>query len=176
VNAPPTGFSGPPEFNDVFAQNGRFVWRVLARLGVQRRDVPDAGQEVFLVVHRRLQEFDATRSSLQSWLYGICLRVASDYRRRHPNRREASVEALQQVAAVGEPESAVATQRAWQRLAGVLDGIDEAKREVFVLYELEELAMPEVAALVGCPLQTAYSRLHSARRLVLAAFEQGPKS
>lgn len=170
MNAPQPAFSSGLEFNDVFVQHGRFVWRVLLRLGVQRRDVPDAGQEVFLVVHRRLQDFDAQRSSLSSWLYGICLRVASDYRRRHPNRRETEPTDLQDLAAAGEPETALATQRDWQALARVLDGIDEAKREVFVLYELEELAMPEVAELVGCPLQTAYSRLHAARRIVLAAF------
>jgi RNA polymerase sigma-70 factor (ECF subfamily) len=60
-------------------------------------------------------------------------------------------------------------------LARVLDGLDSAKREVFVLYELEELAMPEVAGLVGCPLQTAYSRLHAARRIVFEAFGQEPE-
>lgn len=160
----------------MFAQHGRFVFRVLLRLGVQRRDVPDVGQEVFLVVHRRLPEFEAERSALQSWLYGICLRVASEYRRRHPNRREASTANLEDLQAPGEPESALATQRAWRRLASVLDGLDQAKREVFVLYELEELAMPEVAELLGCPLQTAYSRLHAARRLVFAAFGQEPLS
>lgn len=148
------------------------MWRVLLRLGVQRRDVPDSGQEVFLVVHRRLQDFDPRLGSLQSWLYGICLRVASDYRRRYRNRKEAGADGLEQLVAPSEPESDVATQRAWQRLARVLDGIDEAKREVFVLYELEELSMSEVAALVGCPLQTAYSRLHAARRLILTAYEE----
>jgi len=170
VNAPQHASSGAPDFADVFAKNARFVWRVLLRLGVQRRDVADAAQEVFLVVHRRLQDFDAVRSSLPSWLYGICLRVASAYRRRHPNRREAEPDGLEVVAAVGEPESDLVTRRAWQRLANVLDELEPMKRQVFVLYELEELPMAKVAELVGCPLQTAYSRLHSARRLVFAAF------
>jgi RNA polymerase sigma-70 factor, ECF subfamily len=170
VSVPQRGSFGAPEFQEVFAQHARFVWRVLVRLGVNRRDAPDSGQEVFLIVHRRLPDFDAQRSSLQSWLYGICLRVASDYRRRHPSRKEVGADELEELAAAGEPETAVATRRAWQRLALILDGIDEAKREVFVLYELEELPMSEVAALVGCPLQTAYSRLHAARRAVLAAY------
>jgi RNA polymerase sigma-70 factor (ECF subfamily) len=74
--------------------------------------------------------------------------------------------------AQGGPETDLIARRAWERLARVLSAMDAPKREVFVLYELEELPMPEVAALVDCPLQTAYSRLHAARRLVLSAFEE----
>ena len=57
-------------------------------------------------------------------------------------------------------------------LDAILDELDESKRAVFVLYELEELPMAEVAAAVGCPLQTAYSRLHSARATVESAVKR----
>lgn len=172
MNARNRGAPNPPEFEKIFAQQSVFVWRVLARLGVQTRDVPDACQEVFLVVHRRLADFDASRSSLRSWVYGICARFASDYRRRHPNRNESSGEALDQMGVSGQQEEDLQTARAWRRLAQVLDAMDAAKREVFVLFELEAMPMAEVAVSLACPLQTAYARLHAARRLVLAAFRE----
>ena len=147
------------------------MWRVLARLGVQERDVPDACQEAFLVVHRRLPDYDPARCALSSWVYGICLRVASDYRRRHPNRRETSDEALQHLALDAPQERNLETSRAWGKLAAALDAMDSGKREAFVLYELEAVPMNEIAKILGCPLHTAYARLHAARRLVLRAFQ-----
>jgi RNA polymerase sigma-70 factor (ECF subfamily) len=67
-----------------------FVWRALRHLGVRRADLPDVCQEVFIVVHRRLPDFDTTKSSLSTWIYGICMRTASQYRRRSPHFREVS--------------------------------------------------------------------------------------
>ena len=172
MNARNRGSPSESEFDEIFAQQSAFVWRVLARLGVQTRDVPDACQEAFLVVHRRIEDFDPSRSSLRSWLYGICARVASDYRRRHPNRNETSGEALDQMGVSGQQEEELQSARAWRRLTQVLDRMDAAKREVFVLFELEAMPMAEVALSLDCPLQTAYARLHAARRLVLAAFQE----
>jgi RNA polymerase sigma-70 factor (ECF subfamily) len=143
-------------------------------LGVAQRDVPDVCQEIFIVVHRRLPDFDAERSSLRTWLYGICVRAASDYRRRHPNRRESELDPAA-FTAPGQPDSELEAQRAWRRLELVLAEMDPLKRQVFVLYELEALPMSEIAAILECPEQTAYSRLHAARRLVVAEFEEGIK-
>ena len=100
--------SGIPEFNDVFAQHNRFVWRVLRRLGVQSRDVADVCQEVFLVVHRRLKDFDPARAALSTWLYGICVRVASAHRRRRPARDEASADLLRSTEPASQPAVAPA--------------------------------------------------------------------
>ena len=174
ANSPPRGLAEVPTFHEVFAQYSPFVWRALARLGVRAGDVPDACQEAFLVVHRRLDTFDANRGSLKSWVYGICVRIASDYRRRRPNNETA--EALASIAVDGEPKGELLARRAWAKLARVLERLDEVQREAFVLYELEGLPMLEVAGALGCPLQTAYSRLHAARRAVLAAFtvEESP--
>ena len=69
-----------------------------------------------------------------------------------------------------EQDTALQDRRAWTKLARVLGELDAPKREAFVLYELEALPMTEVAAILECPLQTAYARLHAARRAVLAAF------
>src|SRR5262245_17651468 len=74
-------------FPEVYQQTAPFVWRLLRRLGVREADVADMCQEVFVVVHRRLVDFDSS-SSLRTWIYGICLRTASQYRRRAPQLRE----------------------------------------------------------------------------------------
>jgi len=157
------------DFGHVFSANSRFVWRVLARLGVRSSEVPDACQEVFLVVHRRLPDFDASRCSFTSWLYGICLRVASDYRRRHRKRGEAPLELVANTPGDAQQAAGVEGGDAWARLARVLSQMGPDKGDVFVLYELEGVPMSEVASLMNCPVQTAYARLHAARRLVLAA-------
>ena len=67
-------------FKEVYDENFRFVWRSLRRLGVREGDVPDAVQDIFLIVHRKLGEFEG-RSKVTTWLFGICLRVARDRRR-----------------------------------------------------------------------------------------------
>src|SRR5262245_7483674 len=69
----------------IFDEHARYVWRTLRHLGVADADLEDVCQEVFVTVHRKLPEFEG-RSKLRTWLYGICLRVASDYRRREIGR------------------------------------------------------------------------------------------
>jgi len=160
-----------PTLRQVFDEHARYVWRVLRHLGVPDPELDDLCQEVFLVVHRQLPSFEA-RSKLSTWLYGICVRTASDYRRRARVRYErASADpAASLVASRGlEPDARVAAKH---DLLQLLATLDEDKRTVLVLYEIEGLGMSEVAEIVGCPLQTAYSRLHAARALVLAAANQ----
>lgn len=159
----------PPVFADVYRDHARFVFRVLRRLGVAAKDVEDVCQDVFVVVHRKLPEF-AHRSSVRTWLYGIALRCASDYRRRAHVVREApnAIETVELTIDADQPD-AIAQRQARAVLDRIIDGLDDDKRAVFVLYELEELTMAEVAEVVGCPLQTAYSRLSAARAAVEAA-------
>src|SRR5262245_60611662 len=154
---------------ETFERYAPFVWRVVRRMGVAEADAEDVCQEVFLVVHRRLTEFEG-RASLRTWIYGICLRCAAAYRNRAYHRRE--VRAAEPVEATRDAEQAqeLELSRALHTLDQVLNGLPDKQREVYVLYELEELTMPEVAAAIGCPVQTAYSRLHAARREVRAAF------
>ncbi len=160
-----------PTLRQVFDEHAPFVWRTLRHLGVPESDIEDSCQDVFVAVHRKLDGFEG-RSSLRTWIYGICLRVASDRRRRAHVRRELPVAELPSRAV--EPTQMDDYERAQARalLAALLDELDEDKRAVFVLYEIEGLAMKEIAEAVGCPLQTAYSRLHAARRLVVAAAQR----
>jgi RNA polymerase sigma-70 factor, ECF subfamily len=152
----------------VFRDHGPYVHRILRRLGVQSADVDDAFQEVFVVVHRKLAEFEH-RSEVRGWVYGICLRVAAKYRRlRNASREVAEEEAAEPIDSL-TPAECVSAKQAREVLTAILDQLDGDKREVFVLYELEELTMAEVAQLLDCPLPTAYSRLHAAREAVQAA-------
>jgi RNA polymerase sigma-70 factor (ECF subfamily) len=159
--------SGVPPLAEIFRQHAPFVWRGLRRLGVPECDVEDVCQEVFVVVHRKLADFEG-RSSLRTWIYGICARTASDYRRSGRVRREVVTDAPPDAPHEGGQHEAVALKQARATLDRILDGLDDDKRAVFVLYEIEELTMAEVAEALGCPLQTAYSRLHAARKVVEA--------
>ncbi|HEY8075290.1 MAG TPA: RNA polymerase sigma factor [Labilithrix sp.] len=160
-----------PSLTEIFRQYAPFVWRALRRLGVAESDVEDVCQEVFVVVHRRIGDFEG-RSSLRTWIYGICARTASDYRRSGRVRREVVTDAPPDAPQDGSQADVVALKQARKKLDRILDTLDDDKRAVFVLYEIEELTMAEVAEAVGCPLQTAYSRLHAARKIVEAGVEK----
>ncbi len=148
-----------------------FIGRSLRYLGIVDSDVEDAAQEVFVVVHRRLDDFEG-RSSLQTWLYGICVRIAHAHRRKASRRKERVVDEPPAPSIPPPQDDDMERQEARHRLQRILEGLDEAKRSVFVLYEIERLSMKEVAEALGCPLQTAYSRHQAARKHVLGAFER----
>ncbi|HKO48658.1 MAG TPA: RNA polymerase sigma factor [Polyangiaceae bacterium] len=168
--------SSLPSVRQVFDEHGRYVWRALRHLGIAESEIPDVSQEVFLTVHKKLPEFEG-RANLRTWLYAICLRVASDHRRRAYVRREQpSAEPFaDRQAQNGPTEDTRLEQRA--TLRALLTLLDPDKRDVLVLYEIEGFTMKEVAEILNCPLQTAYSRLHAARARLLEAFlaEQGTR-
>jgi RNA polymerase sigma-70 factor (ECF subfamily) len=139
--------------------------RVLRSLGVREADLDDVCQEVFIVAHRRLDGFEG-RSSLRTWLCGIALRVASDHRSKAYRRRELPTAAPPVQAQSAPQEAALERKRAWQFIEGLLTELPDDQREVFVLYEIAELSVPEVAVALGCPAPTAYSRLYAAREQI----------
>ncbi len=157
-----------PSFAEVFRAYSSFVWRVLLRMGVSEADVEDVAQEVFLGIHRNLPRFEG-RCSLRTWVYGICHRRAVDYRRRAYTRYEIATEEPPDAGSEAPQDEGLDLAQAKASLAQVLDSLDDDKRAVFVLFEIEQIPMEEVAEIVGCPLQTAYSRLYAARRKIDAA-------
>jgi len=165
-----------PSMRQVFDEHGRYVWRALRHLGIADAELPDVSQEVFVTVHKKLPEFEG-RSTLRTWLYAICLRVASDHRRRAYVRHEQP--SAEPMAERPHPSGTEENTRLEQRatLRALLAVLDSDKRDVLVLYEVEGFTMKEVAEIVDCPLQTAYSRLHAARARLLEAFlaEQGAR-
>jgi len=152
-----------PPLSELFRQHAPFVFRVLRRLGVAEAEVEDVCQEVFIAVHRGLPEFEA-RSSLKTWIYAIAVRRAASHARVGFRRYERPTDSLPERTGSADPAAEVERLRARELLDALLARLSDDKREVFVLYELEELSMREVAEIVGCPLQTAYGRLHAARR------------
>jgi RNA polymerase sigma-70 factor (ECF subfamily) len=169
---PPHAF----KFEEVYETHVDFVWRMVCRLGVRQQAAEDVVQEVFLVVHRRLPEFEG-RSSLKTWLVGI-IRFALLERRRsmqhnpldHAPAPEASTDfdAIEDVRLEGPHERAAHAQ-ALRLLYRLLDGLDEDKREVFVLVELEQMPVVEAAAALSINVNTVYSRLRLAREKFDAA-------
>jgi len=159
--------------DDVHQQHADFVWRSLQRLGVRSRDLEDALQEVFIVVHRKLGTFDAS-ARLTTWLYGICLRVAAAHHRRAHVRHElATMEAIDEaVEASDDPEAALAARQAEERLTQALDALSVEKRAVLVMFEVEGIPATEIAEMIGVPVGTVYSRLSSARADFAKAVER----
>jgi RNA polymerase sigma-70 factor (ECF subfamily) len=135
-------------------------------LGVPERHAEDACQEVFVVVSRRLPECDSS-ANLRAWLYSIAWRVASAHRRKAQNRREVPVEdAGATLVESREPSTSIDERRRWDRLRQALDALPPEQRDVFVLFEIEQLRMREVAEALGCSINTAFSRLYAARKRV----------
>jgi RNA polymerase sigma-70 factor (ECF subfamily) len=160
-----------PSLREVFDAHAPFVWRTLRYLGVGEADLEDVCQEVFLVVHQKLSTFEG-RSSLETWIYGICIRTASSHRKRAYVRREVPVSETPDATVEPRQVADLEEQRARELLSRALDALDDEKRQVFVLFEIEERPMQEIANVVGCPLRTAYSRLHAAREEMAKTWER----
>jgi RNA polymerase sigma-70 factor (ECF subfamily) len=157
-------------FEDVYERCFDFVWRNVRRLGVSDAGVDDVVQEVFLVVHRRLAEFEQ-RSSLKTWLFGIMIRVARDHRRtlrrKSPHTRSAAASVDADTVAdehTASPHEAINRTQEVLLLYKLLDELDDDKRAVFVLAELEQMSAPVIAELLAANVNTIYARLRAARR------------
>lgn len=171
VAAPPVApsVSEIPSFTRVYEDYFDFVWCSARRLGVPDATLDDAVQEVFVIVYRRLSEFEG-RSSIKTWLFGIVRNVSREARRsvRRKSPHDARPGALADpdllTAAADEQPDRMAEKSDENRvLYELLGKLDDEKREVFVLAELEQFTVPQIAEAVGCNVNTAYSRLRLAR-------------
>jgi RNA polymerase sigma-70 factor (ECF subfamily) len=147
------------EFGAIYATHFRAVWRTLARLGVHPAFLDDATQEVFIVAWRRFGEFEG-RSTHRTWLLGIALRVAADARKKQRPMEEVSV---QLEAMAPSPERVTAAREVTKRIEGLLRELNDERREVLVLVDLEGYSMPEVAEATQVNVNTLYTRLRAAR-------------
>lgn len=160
---------GAASLREVFEQHGAFVCRSLRYLGVREADLDDSVQEVFLVVCKRLDDYEE-RGRTRAWLYSICTRVVNSQRRKLRRSRESTPLSEQAAAPQVEPIDREALAVGWR----LLDTLPPQQREVFVLYEVEDMPMSEIAQALDCPLQTAYSRLYKARERILAEVQRLP--
>ncbi len=151
-----------------------FVWRNLRRLGVSEADAEDRTQEVFVVAHRRFDEFEDRGHGPRAWLFQIVLRVASDarrHKRRHPEDPDGGM-AMGRASIDATQQDTVLRREQLSRLDAALDTIDVGRRAVLVLHEIEEMTAPEIAQVLGIPLNTVYSRLRVARTELEAALRR----
>ena len=151
-------------FASLFEKHAAFVARALRRLGIPDRDVDDGLQEVFLIARSKLDAIEPGKE--KSFLLGVARRRASTLRRsldRASRRNEKSLEWVETSEA--PPDSVERTEQAHARamLDEVLDALPLDLRTVFVLHELEEMEIPEIAELLGIPVGTGASRLRRAR-------------
>ena len=125
----------------------------------------DVAQEVFLIVHRRLDTFDRS-TRFTTWLFGICMRVAANYRRRRRWTLEVpAVDSNDDGPSMVVAADDLLARREERHLAEwALGRLDIEKRATFVMFEVEALSCEEIAKIMNVPVGTVYSRLHAARR------------
>ena len=157
----------PPAFEEVYSEHFPFVWRTARRLGIDNAAIDDVCQEVFVVVHRRLPEFEG-RSTLRTWLYGILSNTVRTHQRtrirKRDNVRDADVDVDHISTAVANPQEQAGRVEAAAVAQQLIAQLDEEKRMVFVLTEIEEMSVKEVAETLGVNVNTTHARLRAARR------------
>jgi RNA polymerase sigma-70 factor (ECF subfamily) len=167
-----TQVEAPRDFETLYNEHFDFVWRSLRRLGVDASWVEDAAQDTFIVVHRRLSDLLPT-ASCKAFLFGIALRVAHDYRRRARRKGAEQLNVEGMVSRDAGPFDQTARAEAARLVETFLGTLDEDKRAVFSLSELEDMTAPEVSEALGIKLNTVYSRLRAARDRFIAYLAAG---
>ena len=138
------------------------IFRLLKRFGVPTAQLDDAAQEVFWVAARRLADIEPLRE--HAFLYGVALRVASNILRRQRSLATSHDESLLELSdEAPSPEQLLEQRQARALLDVALARLPLELRTVFVLFELEGLAVRDIAELEEIPLGTASSRLRRAR-------------
>jgi RNA polymerase sigma-70 factor, ECF subfamily len=156
------------------------VSRWLLALGAPPSDNEDLAQEVFLVVQRRLHDFD--HRNVAGWLFRIASRQVAAHKRRRwwksvlTGRREDELEGLAHDD--GGPAAVLEKKERQRALERLLRRMNEKRRTTFVLFEIEGYSGEEIARLQGIPVATVWTRLHHARKefFALVAEHRGKES
>ncbi len=166
VLAAASGPAGVPalDFARVYDEYFAFVWRNVLNRGVPASSVDDVVQEVFIVVHRKLREFEG-RSSVRTWLAGITRRVVSDHVRKRGNAPAGEALDADVASALDGPAELLDAKLAANLVDGIMQQMSEDQREVFMLHEIEEMSGREIAEATGTNENTVHTRLRAARRI-----------
>jgi RNA polymerase sigma-70 factor (ECF subfamily) len=153
----------------LFADHFDFVWRSARRLGADAGAADDLAQEAFLVAARRLPDIEPGKE--KAFLFGTVLRLIADARRKAARRREVPADETLAGAPASDagPDARLDQARARAMLDQVIAGLPDDTRPVFVLYELEQMTMAEIAACLDLAPGTVASRLRRAREAFTAA-------
>jgi RNA polymerase sigma-70 factor (ECF subfamily) len=159
----PTSSPPSPDLSAVFDEHFDYLWSTLRRLGVRDADREDLVHEVFLKVHMRLGDYDASRP-FRPWLFGFAYRVAIDYHRLARHRVEVLGRLGDTPAANVPADEAIAESEEREFLLTALDTLDLERRAVLVMHDVDEVPTHEIARQLDIPLNTVYSRLRLARK------------
>jgi RNA polymerase sigma-70 factor (ECF subfamily) len=171
MSASVTSAEGPARVRDLVTTHFGFVWRSLVRLGVPRADAEDALQQVFLVASRKVDAIEP--GSEKAFLFATALRIASRARRTQTRRREVlAPEPPEQADPAAAVDELLDRARARAELEIILDGMPLDLRAVFLLFELEQITMAEIAVVLDLPPGTVASRLRRAREHFQAAVKR----
>jgi RNA polymerase sigma-70 factor (ECF subfamily) len=160
--AEPPRASDAAEFERLYALYFDFTWRVLRHLGLPAALMDDAVQEVWLVVHQRLYQFEG-RSSLKTWLFGIAMNVWRNQRRAEARRQRQLRDPVPERDGPVDPEAEHLGREAWRRVQRFLATLDEERRAIFVCSLLEHLPAQQTAEATGVDVATVYQRVRSLR-------------
>ena len=155
----------PLRVEDVYEAHFDFVWRTARRLGVLQPHLDDVVQEVFMVVQRRLNDFEG-RSEIRTWLFAITRRTVQSHFRQNSRRPLAFIDEPGELIDPSSrcAESEMLASENSRLLHALLDELDDEKRAVFVLAELEELSGPAIAQALKLDVSTVYARIRTARQ------------
>ena len=160
----------------IYDDHADFVWRVAKRLGVPEGALEDVMHDVFVIVHRRIDDYDG-RAAITSWLYGITRGVASNRRRGRAREARRIKHAQPKPQTLPPTDDAAQRREAAAFVRTFLAELDPDKREMFTLVDVEGIAVKEAANLAGINVNTAHARLRAARlafRRAAAAFARDP--
>jgi RNA polymerase sigma-70 factor (ECF subfamily) len=161
----------PPDFRALFEEHFGYVWNALRHFGIRDSDLEDLAHEVFLRVHERLGECDASRP-LRPWLFAFAYRVAAAHRRLARHRVEVVGANVESVDFACRADDELIRREDRELALAALEAIEIDRRAVFILHEIDGVPIPEVAAAIAIPTGTAYSRLRLARQEFNAAVKR----
>lgn len=172
ADRPATAAVATMDFAELYRTHFPYVWKTARRLGVNAGDVDDVVQETFLTAHRLLDAYEALGSQ-RSWLFSILFRVVQRHRRSQRRRTALTTDGLDVETIAGSssraPDRNAEHQEKVRVLEEILDTLDADRRAVLVLADLEEKPVVEIAEILGINVNTAASRLRTARELVEAS-------
>jgi RNA polymerase sigma-70 factor (ECF subfamily) len=157
--------SGAERLEGLATDHYQFVWRCLRRLGVPEPGVDDAAQRVFELAALKITQI--SHGSERAFLFQTALRVAMSERRNYARRREVmpGVELEELIDPAPLPDAMAEARQRRVHLDRLLDALPMDLRTVFVLFEIEGLASPEIASMLDIPVGTVASRLRRAREI-----------
>lgn len=151
-----------PSLAEVFRDEVDYVWNTFRRLGIPSSDLQDLTQELFLTLHHLMPDYDPSRP-IRPWLFTIAYRMAARHQQRS-RREQATGDEYDRPDSSADLDRHLAASEERALVLRALEYVEIHRRAVFVMADIDEVSVPEIAMSLGIPLNTAYSRLRLARQ------------